>query len=91
MRPLGLAVQRYSNLPYQGWEVKPDTKSVPGGAAPNAVLLSITAAVVMVELCVKVRDSFNGLGHISKMHFKIHMFTCKKKKALWRRKNFLSP
>ncbi|XP_034248575.1 axonemal 84 kDa protein [Thrips palmi] len=55
MRPLGLAVHRYTNLPYQGWEVKPDTKSAPSGAAPSAVILSITAAVVMVELCI--RDS----------------------------------
>lgn len=57
MRPLGLAVHRYTNLPYQGWEVKPDAKSVASGssAAPAACILSITAAVVMVELCV--RDS----------------------------------
>lgn len=55
MRPLGLAVHRYSNLPYQGWEVKPDTKSATAGAAPTAAILSITAAVVMVELCI--RDS----------------------------------
>lgn len=49
-------MHRYSNLPYQGWELKPDTKSAPSGSAPAAVLVSITAAVVMVELCVRVRS-----------------------------------
>lgn len=74
MRPLGLAVQRYSNLPYQGWEMKPDTKSVPSGVAPTAALLSITAAVVMVELCIRVRQSASLFGSFTNSNFDI--FVC---------------
>ncbi|XP_059490926.1 dynein axonemal intermediate chain 7-like [Neocloeon triangulifer] len=42
--PLALAAFKYTNLPYQTWEMKP---------TPNGIVLSITAAVVLVEFSFK--------------------------------------
>ncbi|RZF35775.1 hypothetical protein LSTR_LSTR012073 [Laodelphax striatellus] len=46
--PIGLSTQRFINLPYQTWELRPDWK---GG--PNSVFLSITAATIIVEFIIK--------------------------------------
>lgn len=44
----GIASSRYSNLPYQTWELKPDSK------APDCVTFSITAAVISIEVTLGV-------------------------------------
>lgn len=41
----GLAVNRYTNLPFQSWEVRP--------ASGGGVVLSVTAATVLVEFAVR--------------------------------------
>ncbi|XP_029720392.2 dynein axonemal intermediate chain 7 isoform X1 [Aedes albopictus] len=43
---IGFAANRYSNLPYQSWELKPDLKN------PGSVTFSLTAAVVSTEITV---------------------------------------
>nr|XP_018902246.1 PREDICTED: protein CASC1-like [Bemisia tabaci] len=45
MRPFGLATFRFSNLPYQTWEIRPG----PG----STISFSITAAIIIVEFLVK--------------------------------------
>ncbi|CAB3386400.1 Hypothetical predicted protein [Cloeon dipterum] len=50
---LALAAFRYTNLPYQTWELKPTT---------NGILFSITAAVVVVEFIFK-----DGLVSLSQL------------------------
>ncbi|XP_059612710.1 uncharacterized protein LOC132259176, partial [Phlebotomus argentipes] len=42
----GFAANRYSNLPYQTWELKPDFK------IPNAVTFTLTAAVVSIDMTI---------------------------------------
>lgn len=44
----GIASSRYSNLPYQTWELKPDSKSL------DCVTFSITAAVISIEVTISV-------------------------------------
>ncbi|XP_022190549.1 dynein intermediate chain CFAP94, axonemal [Nilaparvata lugens] len=46
--PIGLSTQRFINLPYQTWELRPDWKGGPG-----SVFLSITAATIIVEFIIK--------------------------------------
>ncbi|XP_050536332.1 dynein axonemal intermediate chain 7-like isoform X2 [Daktulosphaira vitifoliae] len=48
MGSFGLAVNRYSNFPFQSWEIRPE-----GVAADTGVILSITAATVLVEFSVR--------------------------------------
>lgn len=50
MGSFGLAVNRYSNFPYQSWEVRPDGSADDGG---GGVVLSVTAATVLVEFAVR--------------------------------------
>lgn len=45
---IGLAHNRWSNLPYQSWEIRPT-----GG--PNSVIFILTAAMAVVEFTIKVR------------------------------------
>lgn len=47
MGSFGLAVNRYSNFPFQSWEVRPE------GGADGGVVLSVTAATVLVEFAVR--------------------------------------
>uniref|UniRef100_A0A1B0CGU5 Axonemal 84 kDa protein n=1 Tax=Lutzomyia longipalpis TaxID=7200 RepID=A0A1B0CGU5_LUTLO len=42
----GFAANRYSNMPYQTWELKPDFR------VPNAVTFTLTAAVVSIDLTI---------------------------------------
>uniref|UniRef100_A0A1B0CYM2 Uncharacterized protein n=1 Tax=Phlebotomus papatasi TaxID=29031 RepID=A0A1B0CYM2_PHLPP len=42
----GFAANRYSNLPYQTWELKPDFRF------PNAVSFTLTAAVVSIDITI---------------------------------------
>ena len=46
----GLAAFKYVNLPFQSWELKPESGKSNGGG----VILSITAAIVQVEFIVRV-------------------------------------
>ncbi|XP_050430496.1 dynein axonemal intermediate chain 7-like [Adelges cooleyi] len=48
MGSFGLAVNRYSNFPFQSWEIRPE-----GTTADAGVILSITAATVLVEFSVR--------------------------------------
>lgn len=48
MGSFGLAVNRYLNFPFQSWEIRPESGSGDGG-----VVLSITAATVLVEFVVR--------------------------------------
>ncbi|VVC34711.1 Casc1 domain [Cinara cedri] len=48
MGSFGLAVNRYSNFPFQSWEVRPETGSNEGG-----VVLSITTAKILVKFMVR--------------------------------------
>ncbi|XP_067635706.1 uncharacterized protein [Eurosta solidaginis] len=41
----GLALNRYSNMPYQTWEIKPDFKSRPG-----TIFFSFTASIISLDL-----------------------------------------
>ncbi|XP_058826018.1 dynein axonemal intermediate chain 7 [Topomyia yanbarensis] len=43
---IGFAANRYSNLPYQTWELKPDIKN------PGSAIFSLTAAVVSTEITI---------------------------------------
>lgn len=47
MGSFGLAVNRYSNFPFQSWEVRPE------GNVDGGVVLSVTAATVLVEFAVR--------------------------------------
>ncbi|XP_055374487.1 dynein axonemal intermediate chain 7 [Condylostylus longicornis] len=47
----GFAANRYSNMPYQTWEIKPDITT------ENTVLFSLTAAVINVDITV-TKDGF---------------------------------
>lgn len=46
MGSFGLAVNRYSNFPYQSWEIRPE-------GTDGGVVISLTAATVMVEFMVR--------------------------------------
>ena len=46
----GLASSRYVNLPFQSWELKPET----GKNAAGGVSLSITGAILQLEIIVRV-------------------------------------
>lgn len=48
MVPIGLSTNRFINLPYQTWEMRPDWKGGPGG-----VFLSVTAATIIVEFIIR--------------------------------------
>lgn len=48
MGSFGLAVNRYTNFPFQSWEIRPE-----GGDAGAGVVLSVTAATVLVEFAVR--------------------------------------
>ena len=48
---LGLASNRHVNLPFQSWEMRPET----GKNSNGGVLLSITGAIIQVEFLVRVR------------------------------------
>lgn len=43
---MGLAMNRFANLPFQSWELKPQ--------GPNAVSLTLIAAVVVAEFTITV-------------------------------------
>ncbi|KAL9696467.1 hypothetical protein quinque_016046 [Culex quinquefasciatus] len=43
---IGFAANRYSNLPYQSWEMKPDIKN------PGCITFSLTAAVISTEITI---------------------------------------
>ncbi|PSN29537.1 hypothetical protein C0J52_25167, partial [Blattella germanica] len=45
--PIGLAAYRYSNLPFQTWELKPNSKG-------EGVCFNLTAAVMILEFIIKV-------------------------------------
>lgn len=47
MGSFGLAVNRYSNFPFQSWEIRPE------GVEDGGVVLSVTAATVLVEFAVR--------------------------------------
>ncbi|XP_037931726.1 uncharacterized protein LOC119666515, partial [Teleopsis dalmanni] len=42
----GFALNRYSNMPYQAWEIKPDFKN------PGSVLFSFTASIVSLDMSI---------------------------------------
>ncbi|XP_015512196.1 dynein axonemal intermediate chain 7-like isoform X1 [Neodiprion lecontei] len=76
----GLAGYRYINLPFQSWEMKPESGKENGGG----VILSITAAIVQVEFIVRedlvcLRSLVGGtssalqeiVGEYMKLHFLI--------------------
>ncbi|KAE9523387.1 hypothetical protein AGLY_015939 [Aphis glycines] len=48
MGSFGLAVNRYTNFPFQSWEIRPE-----GGDDSVGVVLSVTAATVLVEFAVR--------------------------------------
>lgn len=48
MGMFGLAVNRYTNFPFQSWEIRPAAGQSDGG-----VILSVTAATVLVEFAVR--------------------------------------
>jgi len=48
MGSFGLAVNRYTNFPFQSWEIRPE-----GGGDGAGVVLSVTAATVLVEFAVR--------------------------------------
>lgn len=48
MGSFGLAVNRYTNFPFQSWEIRPE-----GGGDGAGVILSVTAATVLVEFAVR--------------------------------------
>lgn len=48
MGSFGLAVNRYSNFPFQSWEIRPE-----GSGADGGVVLSVTAATVLMEFAVR--------------------------------------
>ncbi|KAJ6632758.1 Dynein axonemal intermediate chain 7 like [Pseudolycoriella hygida] len=56
----GLAINWYSNLPFQTWELKPDIKST----TPNTIIFSLSASVVSIELSLMknkiILNSFQG-------------------------------
>lgn len=47
MGSFGLAVNQYSNFPFQSWEVRPE------GGTTGGTILSVTAATVLVEFLVR--------------------------------------
>jgi hypothetical protein len=49
MGAYGLTCSRFINIPYQSWELRPEGE--------DSVLLSITAATIIVEFIIKVSDS----------------------------------
>ncbi|XP_076391872.1 dynein axonemal intermediate chain 7 isoform X1 [Megachile rotundata] len=59
----GLAAYKFSNLPFQSWELKPETGK--SGREHGGVVLSITAATIQVEFVVREdRVCLNSLtGH----------------------------
>ncbi|XP_048504698.1 dynein axonemal intermediate chain 7 homolog isoform X2 [Athalia rosae] len=80
----GLAGFRYINLPFQSWEMKPESGKENGGG----VILSITAAIVQVEFIVRedlvcLRSLVGGtssalqeiVGEYMKLHFLIQTKT----------------
>lgn len=50
MGSFGLAVNRYTNFPFQSWEIRPEGGGDDAGAG---VILSVTAATVLVEFAVR--------------------------------------
>ncbi|KAL5277000.1 CASC1 family protein [Megaselia abdita] len=42
----GFALNRYSNMPYQTWDIKPDTKN------PGVILFSLTASMVSLDVFI---------------------------------------
>ncbi|XP_026814345.1 axonemal 84 kDa protein-like [Rhopalosiphum maidis] len=48
MGSFGLAVNRYTNFPFQSWEIRPE-----GGSDGAGVILSVTAATVLIEFAVR--------------------------------------
>ncbi|XP_025199256.1 axonemal 84 kDa protein-like [Melanaphis sacchari] len=48
MGSFGLAVNRYTNFPFQSWEIRPE-----GSGEDAGVILSVTAATVLVEFAVR--------------------------------------
>lgn len=47
----GLASLRFVNVPFQSWEMKPES----GKSTGSGVILSITAAIIQAEFIVRVR------------------------------------
>ncbi|XP_006623978.1 axonemal 84 kDa protein-like isoform X2 [Apis dorsata] len=47
----GLAGYKYANLPFQSWELKPETKK--SGCVHIGVILTITAAIVQAEFLIR--------------------------------------
>ncbi|XP_068622130.1 dynein axonemal intermediate chain 7 homolog [Battus philenor] len=65
--PIGIATLRYSNLPYQGWDIRPDPES-------NGVIINVTGVAVTVTwLCVgntvRLRWIANATTRALKQHF----------------------
>ncbi|XP_076313506.1 dynein axonemal intermediate chain 7-like isoform X2 [Tachypleus tridentatus] len=52
---IGAMLNKYSNLPYQSWELKP-------GKSPNSVSLSITGAAVLLQF--EILNSFCKIVHL---------------------------
>lgn len=48
----GLAGYKYANLPFQSWELKPESKK--SGCVHIGVILTVTAAIVQVEFVIRV-------------------------------------
>ncbi|XP_060809002.1 dynein axonemal intermediate chain 7 [Amyelois transitella] len=65
--PIGIATLRYSNLPYQSWDVKPDTHS-------KGVIITVTGACVTITwLClantVRLKWIANATTNALKEHY----------------------
>lgn len=58
----GLAGYKFVNLPFQSWELKPESGKLAGGR--GGVVLSITGAIIQLEFIVRV--STRGLGYLLK-------------------------
>lgn len=53
----GLAGYRFVNLPFQSWELKPETgKAAAAAGVEGGVALSITGAIIQLEFLVRVRS-----------------------------------
>ncbi|XP_043481152.1 dynein axonemal intermediate chain 7-like isoform X2 [Leptopilina heterotoma] len=74
----GLAAFRYVNIPFQSWEMKPESGRSTGGG----VILSITAAIIQAEFIVRedlvclhslVGGTTNALQNIVNQYMKLHL------------------
>ncbi|XP_051167349.1 dynein axonemal intermediate chain 7-like isoform X2 [Leptopilina boulardi] len=74
----GLAAFRFVNLPFQSWEMKPESGKSTGGG----VILSVTAAIIQAEFIVRedlvclhslVGGNTNALQNIVNQYMKLHL------------------